>query len=67
MGLQNKFIKLQEVPGRTNRLLSFDTTRTELTTTKLRGIHRQQGDLISILTKIRGAYTDRQMDGQTAK
>jgi hypothetical protein len=49
-------IILQEVLGRTNRLLSFDTTRPAQT-------HRQaDSDLISLLTKKKreGGYTGRQ-------
>jgi hypothetical protein len=42
----------QEVLGRTNRLLSFYTTRRTLTTKKLGGAesHRQQRDLINLLS-----------------
>jgi hypothetical protein len=51
-------INKQEVLGRTNRLPSFDRTRTAYKTKKLgRGDgdrHREQGDLISLLTKISG-------------
>jgi hypothetical protein len=44
--------------GRTNRKLSIDTTRTAWKTKQNKGEHRQQGDLINFLTKIRMRYTD---------
>jgi hypothetical protein len=44
-------IILQESLGRINHLFSFDTTRTAWKTKKLgAGIHRQQADLIRILS-----------------
>jgi hypothetical protein len=46
------------VLGRTNRVLSFDTSRIAEKTKKLGRIHRQQGDLISL--KNYGGYTDKQ-------
>jgi hypothetical protein len=52
----------EEVLGRTNRLLSFNRTRTTYKTKKLgehTQTHRKYGDLISLLTKI-GRDTDRQ-------
>jgi hypothetical protein len=54
---------LQEVPGRSDRLLSFDTTQTAQKTIR-RGTHRQQGYLISSVPKIREGYIDRQTDSQ---
>jgi hypothetical protein len=46
-------LKKQEILGTTNRLLSFDTTRTALKTKKLGWIHRstdgQQSDFVTLL------------------
>jgi hypothetical protein len=42
--------KIQEVLGITIRVLSFDTTQTGDKTKKLSGTHRQQGDLISLIS-----------------
>jgi hypothetical protein len=56
----------QEALWKTNCLLSFDATRT-IYKKKNKGeqtqTHRQQGDLISLLTKIREGYTDREQGG----
>jgi hypothetical protein len=47
--------KEQEILGRTNRLLSFNMTQTAQKTEKLgEGGHRQQCDLINLLTKTGG-------------
>jgi hypothetical protein len=49
--------------GRTNRLLSFDTTRTAQKKKQLLGDTQsqgQQGNLIILLTKNWSGYTDRQ-------
>jgi hypothetical protein len=52
--------------GRTNRVLSFDTTWAAQKTEKImgEGTHKQQGDLIGLITvtQITGGYTDRQTD-----
>jgi hypothetical protein len=54
------FVKVQKVPGRINCLLSFDTTMTAQKGKKRnKGTPRQQGDLLSLLIKIRGGYIDR--------
>jgi hypothetical protein len=52
----NGTIIQQKVLGRTNRLISFDITWTAQKTKRLWVIqtHREHGDLISLLTKIRG-------------
>jgi hypothetical protein len=48
--------------GKTNRLLSFDTTRTAQKKKKLRA--DTQDDLTSLLIKIKGGYTDAQAHRQ---
>jgi hypothetical protein len=50
--------------GRRNSLFSFDTTRTQQKTKKKRDwgtqLHREEGDLIGLLTKIWGVNTDKE-------
>jgi hypothetical protein len=51
----NAGLVIQEILGRTNRLLSFDTTRITEKTKNREAVHnRQQGDLTRLLTKIMG-------------
>jgi hypothetical protein len=56
---RNVIYSIQEVMGRTNRLIFFDITDRKENEKKIGETHRQQGDIISLLTKIRERYTDR--------
>jgi hypothetical protein len=61
----------QEIPGRTNRPLSSDSTQSLAKRKNWRGYmdaqtHRQQDDLINLLTKIRGGI-HRRTGGQTER
>jgi hypothetical protein len=57
------FLLKQEVLGRTNRFFSFDETQHKKRK-KLRGhtAHRQQSDLISLLTNIKEGCIDKTID-----